>query len=48
MNEWTDLDDTYTYIIDIDEMLNLTPGQGQNVKGQGHICDFVKKLVLTI
>ena len=26
-----------TYIIDIDETLKLTQGQGHKVKGQGHI-----------
>ena len=32
-----------TYIIDIDEMLKLTQGQGHKVKGQGHIGIYVKK-----
>ena len=27
-----------TYIIDIDESIKLTQGQGHKVKGQGHIC----------
>ena len=27
-----------------DKMLMLTQGQGHKVKGQGQICDFVKKL----
>ena len=31
-----------TYMIDIDEMLNLTKGQGHKVKGQGHITSYVK------
>ena len=31
-------------MIDINEMLKLTLGQGHKVKGQGHICDFVKNL----
>ena len=36
-----------TYIIEIDEMLKLTQGQGHKVKGQGHrhLCE---KIVLTI
>ena len=32
-----------TYIIDIDETLTLTQGQGHKVKGQGHIGIYVKK-----
>ena len=32
-----------TYIIDIDETLKLTQGQGHKVKGQGHIGIYVKK-----
>ena len=36
------------HMIDIDKMLMLTKGQGHKVKGQGQICDFVKKLVSTI
>ena len=35
--------DVLTYIVDIDEMLKLTPGQGNKVKGQGHIGIYVKK-----
>ena len=31
-----------THIIDIDETLKLTQGQGHKVKGQGHICIYVK------
>ena len=31
-----------TYIIDIDELLELTQGQGHKVKGQGHIGIYVK------
>ena len=31
-----------TYIIDIDETLKLTQGQGHKVKGQGHIGIYVK------
>ena len=31
-----------TYIIDIDETVKLTQGQGHKVKGQGHICIYVK------
>ena len=34
-----------TYIIDIDEMFKLTKGQGHKVKGQGHICMYVKILI---
>ena len=37
-----------TYIIDIDETLKLTQGQGHKVKGQGHIGIYVKKIVFTI
>ena len=36
------------HMTSIDKMLMLTEGQGQKVKGQGQICDFVKKLVSTI
>ena len=36
-----------TYIIDIDETLKLTQGQGHKVKGQGHLGIYVK-IVLTI
>ena len=32
-----------TYIIDIDETLKLTQGQGHKVKGQGHLGIYVKK-----
>ena len=32
-----------TYVIDIDEMLKLTQGQGHKVKGQGIISVYVKK-----
>ena len=32
-----------TYVIDIDETLKLTQGQGHKVKGQGHIGIYVKK-----
>ena len=31
-----------THINDIDETLKLTQGQGHKVKGQGHICIYVK------
>ena len=45
MNGWTDLDDTHIYIewyiIDYDETVKLTQGQGHKVKGQGHINVFV-------
>ena len=33
-----------TYIIDIDETVKLTQGQGHKVKGQGHICIHVNVL----
>ena len=33
-----------THMIDINETLKLTQGQGHKVKGQGHICNFVKNL----
>jgi len=32
------------YIIDIDETIKLTQGKGHKVKGQGHICIYVKFL----
>ena len=32
-----------TYVIDIDETLKLTQGQGHKVKGQGHIGIYLKK-----
>ena len=32
-----------TYVIDIDETLMLTQGQGHKVKGQGHVGIYVKK-----
>ena len=32
-----------THMIDINETLKLTQGQGHNVKGQGQICNNVKK-----
>ena len=35
------------YIININETLKLTQGQGHKVKGQGHIGVYVK-IVLTI
>ena len=31
-----------TYIIDIEENIKLTQGQGLKVKGQGHITSYVK------
>ena len=34
--------------VDINEMLKLTQGQGHKVKGQGQICNFVKKRVWAI
>ena len=37
-----------TYIIDIDEMLKLSEGQGRKVKGQGHIYVLCKILVSSI
>ena len=37
-----------TYIIDIDEMLKLTKGQGHKVKGQGHIYVLCKIIVLAV
>ena len=33
------------HMIDIDETLNLTQGQGHKVKNQGHICNYVKLLL---
>ena len=39
-----DLDDTHIYIIDIDETVKLTQGQGHKVKGQGHTCIYVNFL----
>ena len=32
------------HMIDIDETLKLTQGQGHKVQGQGHIGIYVKKL----
>ena len=32
-------------MISIDKMLMMTQGQGHKVKGQGQICNFVKKNV---
>ena len=32
-----------THMIDIDETLKLTQGQGHKVKGQGHIGIYMKK-----
>ena len=32
-----------TYVIDIDETLKLTQGQGHKVKDQGHVGIYVKK-----
>ena len=32
----------------IDKKLMLTKGQGHNVKGQGQLCNFVKKRALVI
>ena len=37
-----------TCIIDIDEMLKLTKGQGHKVKGQGQIFNNVKKKFSTL
>ena len=34
---------TFTHMIDINEMLKLTKGQGHKVKGQGQIYSFDKK-----
>ena len=31
-------------MVNIDETLNLTQGQGHKVKDQGHICNYVKRL----
>ena len=33
------------HIVDIDETLKLTQGQGHKVKDQGHICNYVKLLL---
>ena len=33
---------TLIHIISIDKMFMLTQGQGHKVKGQGHICRYVK------
>ena len=35
-------DHVLLHMIDIDETLNLTQGQGHKVKGQGHITIYVK------
>ena len=37
-----------TINIDIDETLKLTEGQGQKVKGQGHIYVLCKIIVLAV
>ena len=37
-----------TYIIDNDGMFRLTEGQGQKVKGQGHIYVLCKIIVLAV
>ena len=37
-----------TYVIDIDEMLRLTEGQGHKIKGQGHIYVLRKIIVLAL
>ena len=42
MDEWILI--ILTHMIDIDETLKLTQGQGHKVKGQGQICDVVKHL----
>ena len=34
-----------TYIIDIDETLKLTPGQGHKVKGQSLFSVYVKNIL---
>ena len=38
----------FTYIIDIDETLNITKCQGFKVKGQGYISIYVKKNIWAI
>ena len=45
-NSWTDewILMILRHMIDIDETLNLTQGQGHKVKDQGHICNYVKLL----
>ena len=40
MNEWILI--ILTHMIDIDETLKLTQGQGDKVKGQGQLCNNVK------
>ena len=32
------------HMVNIDETLKLTRGQGHKVKGQGHICNYVNLL----
>ena len=44
MNIWMDLDDTWAYGLYWWD-LKLTQGQGHKVKGQGHICNYVKLLL---
>ena len=46
MDEWILM--ILTHMIDIDETLKWTQGQGHKVKGQGQICNNVKKLVKLI
>ena len=42
MDEWILM--ILTHMIDIDETLKCTRGQGNKVKGQGQICNNVKNL----
>ena len=37
-----------THMIDIDETLKLTQGQGHKVKGEGHIGIYMEKILLAI
>ena len=37
-----------TYVIDVDETVDLTQGQGHKVKGQGHIYVLCKIIVLAV
>ena len=38
----------FKYKIDIHEIKKLTKGEGHKVKGQGQLCNFVKKRALVI
>ena len=43
MNGWIFM--ILTHMIDTNENIKLTQGQGHRVKGQGHIISYVKKMI---